>query len=132
MTMAHRTGNRERGSAAVEFALVLPVLILLIFGIIDFGRMLSAKIILTDAAREGARAAALVSEDEGREKVESITSTLDGPINPPEVVGCPDPPDPEADATVRITYDFRFITPLSALAGLADIELEANGLMPCL
>ena len=49
----------EQGAAAVEMALVLPLLLLLLFGIIDFGRVLNAQITLTEAAREGARAAAL-------------------------------------------------------------------------
>src|SRR6185312_11491700 len=56
-SMTRKTAReRERGAAAVEFALVLPVLLMLIFGIIDFGRMLAAKIVITEAAREGARA----------------------------------------------------------------------------
>src|SRR5258708_3259846 len=51
--------SRDRGSVAVEFALLLPVLLLLIFGIIDFGRAINAQITLTQAAREGARLASL-------------------------------------------------------------------------
>jgi len=50
---------RDRGSVAVEFALLLPVLLLLIFGVIDFGRAINDQITLTQAAREGARLAAL-------------------------------------------------------------------------
>jgi Flp pilus assembly protein TadG len=49
----------ERGAAAVEFALILPVIILLLFGIIEFGRAWNVKQVLTDAAREGARVAAV-------------------------------------------------------------------------
>jgi len=45
----------RRGQALVEFALVLPLLMLLILGIVEFGRAWNAKQILTDAAREGAR-----------------------------------------------------------------------------
>ncbi|MBZ0258666.1 pilus assembly protein, partial [bacterium] len=45
----------ERGSATVEFALVLPILMLLLFGIIEFGRVLSVQHLLNTAAREGAR-----------------------------------------------------------------------------
>jgi Flp pilus assembly protein TadG len=47
----------DRGAAAVEFALVLPILILLLFGIIEFARVWNVRQTLTDAAREGARVA---------------------------------------------------------------------------
>lgn len=49
----------ERGAAAVEFALVAPLLILLVFGIIEFGRVWSARNVYISAAREGARVAAV-------------------------------------------------------------------------
>jgi len=47
----------ERGQSLVELALVLPLLLLLVVGIIDFGRAYNNYIIITNAAREGARAA---------------------------------------------------------------------------
>ena len=47
----------RKGQALVEFALVLPLLALLIMGILEFGRAWNTKQILTDAAREGARLA---------------------------------------------------------------------------
>ena len=43
-----------RGQALVEFALVLPILLLLVVGAMDFARMFSTKVTLTNAAREGA------------------------------------------------------------------------------
>ena len=49
----------ERGAAAVEMALVMPLLILMVMGIIDFGRIFNGEIQLSQAAREGARVAAL-------------------------------------------------------------------------
>ena len=65
---------RENGAAAVELAVVLPVLILILLGIIQFGIILNAQITLTSAAREGARHAAVtyeknMTEGEWREKV---------------------------------------------------------------
>ena len=45
---------RQRGLAAVEFALLLPMLLLLLFGMIDAGRALQANIIMTNIGREGA------------------------------------------------------------------------------
>ncbi len=46
----------ERGIAAAEFALVLPVLLLILFGTIEFGMIMYGREIVTNAAREGARA----------------------------------------------------------------------------
>jgi len=47
----------QRGASAVEFALVLPLLLVFVFGIIEFGVLLYDKAIITNASREGARAA---------------------------------------------------------------------------
>jgi Flp pilus assembly protein TadG len=49
------TENREKGASAVEFALILPVLMVILFGIIEFGFILYDKAIVTNASREGAR-----------------------------------------------------------------------------
>jgi Flp pilus assembly protein TadG len=53
----------ERGAAAVEFALIAPLLFMLIFGIIQFGLAWSQKEVFIQAAREGARYAAVGCED---------------------------------------------------------------------
>lgn len=47
---------RQRGVAAVEFALVLPILLLIVFGIVEFGVAFYDKAVITNASREGARA----------------------------------------------------------------------------
>lgn len=49
----------RQGAAVVEFAVVAPVLILLIFGMVEFGRMVMVQQVLTNAAREGARVGVL-------------------------------------------------------------------------
>ena len=49
-----RRGHDRRGAAAVEFALVLPVLITIVLGCVDFGRFASTYIAVTNAARVGA------------------------------------------------------------------------------
>ena len=51
--------ERSRGQALVEFAMVVPVLVLAVFGIIDFGRYVYTQNSLNEAAREGARAGAV-------------------------------------------------------------------------
>src|SRR5206468_2029837 len=54
--------RRKRGAAAaVEFALVAPVLLLFVLGIIEFGRLMMVEQILTNAAREGARRAVMAN-----------------------------------------------------------------------
>ena len=58
-TWARRRSDKYRGAAAVEFAVVAPVLFLLIFGMIDVGRALMVQNLLTNAARDGARTASL-------------------------------------------------------------------------
>ena len=47
--------NNQNGAALVEFAIVLPLLLMLIFGMIEFSVMLYDKAMLTNATREGAR-----------------------------------------------------------------------------
>ncbi len=54
-----RPSHRERGAAAVELALLLPLLLLLTGGIVDLGRALHDKVVIADAARDGARMASL-------------------------------------------------------------------------
>lgn len=49
----------ERGAAAVEFALVVPLILALILGIVEFSRIYNVQIMVTNAARDGARTMAV-------------------------------------------------------------------------
>lgn len=51
--------GKERGAVAVEMAILLPLLLLILLGIIEFGRVFNVQVSLTQAAREGARYAAI-------------------------------------------------------------------------
>lgn len=80
--MRHGRNRRRRddnGAAAVEFALVVPLLVLLLFGIISYGVMLSFRQSLSQAAAEGARAAAVtfVADDKQDEAVGAVDGALD-------------------------------------------------------
>jgi hypothetical protein len=132
---SNRRTPRDRGTAAVEFALVLPVLLFILFGIIDFGRALNAQIVLTQAAREGARLAAV-----GQPNVVSRTQAAATGLSPVNVTvtPCPVGSGPSANAAVSVSYQFQFVTPVGALSGLfgggglgAPLTLTAQGVMPC-
>jgi Flp pilus assembly protein TadG len=130
--------RRDRGTAAVEFALVLPVLLLIVFGIIDFGRALNAQITLTGAAREGVRLAALGYSDAAVEaRVAAAAPGLSG-VTATVTASCPPGAGPAADAQVDASYSFSFITPIGAVVGFFDgsglgapLMLTAQGVMPC-
>ena len=86
---------KEKGAAAVEFALILIPLIVLIFAIFQFGIVFNNWIALTHAAREGARLSA-VAEDETTVKEAVINraptvriSEADIIIDNPNIVGMP-------------------------------------------
>ena len=65
-------GHRRRGATLVEFAIVAPLLLLFIFAVIEFGRMVMVHQIITNAAREGARRAIL--EQTTAEEAHTIVS----------------------------------------------------------
>ena len=69
----------DRGAAAVEFALVVPLLLLLLFGIISYGVMLSFRQTMSQAATEGARAAAVtvVATDKQTQGYAAVDEALD-------------------------------------------------------
>lgn len=113
---ASRQEPRDRGAVAVELALILPILLLVVFGVIDFGRMLNAQIQLTQAAREGARWAALgQSNVSGR-----VTAAAPGlsPAPSSSVTACPANPTIGQNATVTASYTFSFVTPFGAISSL--------------
>jgi Flp pilus assembly protein TadG len=73
-------GKRERGAAAVEFALVAPLLILLVMGIVSYGYMLSFRQALSQGAAEGARATAVspfpTSAERQQEGLDALNEAL--------------------------------------------------------
>ncbi len=117
---------------------MLPVLLLIVFGIIDFGRALNAQISLTGAAREGVRLAALGYGNAAiQARVAAAAPSLSG-VTATVVASCPQGAGPAADAQVDVSYQFSFITPIGAIAGFfggsglgAPIVLTAQGVEPC-
>lgn len=114
----------DRGAAAVEFALVLPFLLLLICGVVDFGRAYNAQITVTHAARESVRALALQKDHEAAAK--RAAPLLDVTIV--DLQACPN----EAGlATLTVVADFGFITPLITKLAPGLTRLTSEGVMRC-
>jgi Flp pilus assembly protein TadG len=63
------TRRSRRGSRAVEFALILPVLLAFLFGIMDYGWFFSQQIAVSGAVRDGARSGSTTPQDEGADPV---------------------------------------------------------------
>ncbi|MEE9275800.1 MAG: TadE family protein [bacterium] len=78
-----RRAVRDRGQAVVEFALLLPVLIVLIMGVIDIARAYNVLQVVTNAAREGARVAILPSSTST-----TVTTTVDTYLTAAGQTGC--------------------------------------------
>lgn len=118
----------DRGAAAVEFALVVPLFLLLVFGIVDFSRAFNIQLTLTDAAAEGARTlAAGGSVVMARAAVDAVlVPTLVSPadvVYPVSTVCLPTAAPGTARASMTVeTRDFQFLTPLiGSLSGTLAI-----------
>ena len=75
------TTDSERGAAAVEFAIILPVLVMLVFGIVEFGFVFNRWLSMTHAAREGVRVYSLTGDAaEGETAGEASTPDLGGGV----------------------------------------------------
>jgi Flp pilus assembly protein TadG len=115
----------ERGASIVEFAILLPVLVMLVFGIIEFGRGYNAKVELTGAVREGARALAL-GETNAAEVVANAAPNL-SPAPSVSTVPCPSG-STTGNAEVTATYDLTYTIPL---VGSGTWPLTVTGVMRC-
>jgi Flp pilus assembly protein TadG len=145
----------DRGQAVIELALTLPLLLLVVFGIIDFGFMFQRYEAVTNAAREGARLAVLAdytaAEAQNRALDYLAASGLNGPIRacgagtfvrnsrcaqmtPSTVVVAGSTPAKTVDqVTVIVEYDheYQFVGPIMNLFGgsLGSIRLRAASSM---
>jgi Flp pilus assembly protein TadG len=133
--MIRRSGHRDRrsGQSLVEFALVLPIFLVIVIGIFDVGRAVFTYNTLTNGVREGARMAT-VNQDPGTVRSRTIDQAItlgltnadievgyfvdDGSIPvgthplPAADAGCSGPVALDCVVVVRATYDWSAITPL--------------------
>lgn len=124
--------KKRRGAAVVEFALVAPLFILLVFGMIEFGRMVMVQQVLVNATREGARQAVL--DGSTRTEVDQIINqylTASG-INTPQIEV--DPPNPASagfgqPVRVTITVPFSDVSWMPVPMYLGATTLTASSVM---
>jgi Flp pilus assembly protein TadG len=141
---ARRLLRSERGTAVVEFALIAPLLFLIVFGIIEFGRILNAYNQLTQLAGQGARAAAVSRNPDGT-AIAAASGTVDNAdcgshtysiqcqlakyyakndsLSNVKVCIHSLPASPGAPVTVKATYRYNFIT---GLFGFAHVDLSST------
>ena len=137
----NHAGNR-RGQAMVELAILLPVLLLLVFGMIEMSNAWRTFQVVTNSAREGARVAILTSSDRNDvlDRIES--SMLAGGLNYDEnqiTLQCFEAAAPGTSigqictssgqlAQIRIQYPFTFQV-LGRLGGLVPINITSTSTM---
>jgi len=119
-------GNSSPGQSLVEMTLVLTILVLIFAGLLDLGRALNAYIVITNAAREGARyGAAHPTDREGiqaRVMAEAAGSGVDIPEDGIEVVPAFESGQP---VTVSVTYQVSLIL----IAGGGSIPVRSSATM---
>lgn len=131
--------NLEAGIALVEFALVLPILLMVLIGIIDISLLFYDQAVITNASREGARAG-IVLKAPKRTDSEIQTIALDycktylislgGVATPSVTVNQSTPPNFSTPLSVTVSYDYTGVlvgTVLSALTG--PLTLTATSVM---
>lgn len=129
--LARRLGS-ERGAVAVEFALVVPLLLVLLFGIISVSRAFQVQGTLSGAAREAARAMA-IQNDVGAAKSAAVfaASTSSLPLSPGDVsispTTCTGKPATQ-NITVTITSRFQ---PAGSFAGGMSFDITSKAVFRC-
>lgn len=131
----NKTRRRRSGTAAVEFAVILPFIMVLFLGIIEFGRVLMVQQILTNAAREGCRYAVLpggtisASRDVVTTYLSNANITLSSPST--QVTVSPDPSTASkgTSITVNVTLPFSSVSWLPSSIFMTGKQLSASVVM---
>lgn len=131
----------ERGAELIEFALVLPLLLMILLGIVDFGFLFQRMQVMTNAAREGARMAVLPGYKPGDVdfRVRDFVRTGGVPTTPenlkisvtdvPIPTTTTPPPSPMKGIRVEVTYthQYLFIGPIAKLLGGSFASVPVSG-----
>jgi Flp pilus assembly protein TadG len=130
--MTTRRLHGERGATAVEFAFIVPLLIVLVLGIAEFGRAFQVSGTLSAAAREGVRVMALQNDPAAaRAAVRNAAPALDPGVTNAQITITPAscPVAGTATTTVRltVTYTHPFLTDFFG----SGVDLTGTGVMRC-
>ena len=106
--------RRERGQSLLEFALMLPVLLIILMGLLDLGRLYFVMVTLEDLAGEGATYAAIHPADLDGIRARAADGSRGMIAVDPSMVSVEYPPtvQPGSPITVTVTYSFTVLTPL--------------------
>ena len=123
--MRFKKGKKRWAAAAVEMAVVTPLLLTMLFGIIEYGWVFTVRQGLTTAAREGARVAALPGSSDAdiQERVAGFLSPL-GVTTYNVHITHSSPTDPAE--TVRVTVPYADVTLIGSFFGSTDYDLGAT------
>jgi Flp pilus assembly protein TadG len=117
----------------VEFALVVPILVLLVMGIVDVGRAYLVQTTVSNAAREGVRVMAL-SNDQGKARTAArfAATALTPALTDSQVTFSALSCTPGAQVTTIVRYPTTYITPLPRMLGVGNtLTLTGRGTMRC-
>lgn len=129
MTRTHRCFGSRRGQSLIEFALVVPMLLLMVVGIIEFGRAWNMSQVVTDAARQGARKAAVLNPQglSAQDITDSVITVVTATLSSSNIAcaGCVQTPidgagngaNTPVTVAVAVPYQFMIFGPVMALAG---------------
>lgn len=118
----------ERGAAAVEFALILPILILLVLGLIEFSRVYNIQISLSNAAREGARTMAVQNSlPIARSAAIAAAPSISPAVSDAQIAISPTTCTAGATVDVTISYNVSLMTGFFG----ATLPLTGRGVMRC-
>ncbi len=111
MTRLIQWTGRPRGQVLIEMAFVLPILVLFVFSVVDFGRALDRRMALQHAVREGARLGAVT--DGSAAIVDTTVAQSQGLLAPGDVTVCYRDADGNGNAgdagdSVRVNADFTY------------------------
>jgi Flp pilus assembly protein TadG len=127
-TMRIRRWRDDRGAVLVEFALIAPVLILLLFGIVEYGLVFNAQLQVTGAARTAARTMAVTGNPVTAQTAAiASTAALDPVLTTANVAFNSLTCTAGTDVKATVTYDKPFITGLFG----AKVHLTGTGTYRC-